>query len=80
MDRNNIIRKTTFNRAEYNKEFIKANYKRIVADTREVDYNIITDFCRDNKISRNSFVIAACKYVIENDINIDKLDVNKVNK
>ncbi|MBO5266424.1 MAG: hypothetical protein IJX15_07850 [Ruminiclostridium sp.] len=34
------------------------------------DFNLITDFCKDNNISKASLVVNAIKYCIENNIDL----------
>lgn len=59
-----------FDKKEYKKEYQKEHYKRIVADYKPADYNLITDYCNDNGISRTAYILACCKYCIENNIDV----------
>lgn len=47
---------------KYNKE----NYKKIQANVKPDDYNMIDDYCKKNDISKAKFIVEACKYYIEN--------------
>lgn len=41
------------------------------------DFNLINDFCSSMKISKISFIVGACKYVIENNIPVSELKNDK---
>lgn len=53
---------------KYNKE----NYKQLKANIKPDDYNIIDARCKDKKISKAQFIVAACKYCIDNNIDPSK--------
>ncbi|MCM1329962.1 MAG: hypothetical protein NC253_11035 [Ruminococcus sp.] len=51
---------------EANKKYNKENYKKIQANVKPEDYQIIDDYCKNNKISKAKFIVEACKFYIEN--------------
>lgn len=51
---------------KYNKE----NYKKIQANVKPNDYNMIDDYCKKNDISKAKFIVEACKYCIDNNIDL----------
>lgn len=55
---------------EYDTKYKKEHYKRIVADVKPNDYNLITNFCNDNGISKTAYIVACCKYCIDNNIDV----------
>lgn len=48
--------------AKYNKK----NYKRLTADIKPSDYDIIDNYCKDSNISKASLIVTACKEYINN--------------
>lgn len=55
---------------EYKKNFNKLNYKRINLNIKPADFDIIDRYCKDIGISKAKFIIAACKYCIDNNIDL----------
>lgn len=53
---------------KYNKE----NYKQLKANIKPDDYNVIDTYCKGKGVSKAQFIVAACKYCIENNIDLDK--------
>ena len=47
---------------KYNKE----NYRKIQANIKPADYNIIDEFCKNNNISKAELIVKACKMYIDN--------------
>ncbi len=47
---------------KYNKE----NYKKIQANVKPDDYDMIDDYCKKNDISKAKFIVEACKFYIDN--------------
>ncbi len=47
---------------KYNKE----NYKKIQANVKPEDYDLIDGYCKKNDISKAKFVVEACKFYIDN--------------
>lgn len=45
------------------------NYKQLKANIKPDDYNLIDEYCKSIGISKASFILHACKYCIENNIN-----------
>lgn len=46
---------------KYNKE----NYKKIQANVKPDDYDLIDNYCKEKKISKAKFIVEACKSYIE---------------
>lgn len=72
MDKKNIERPKVFDKKEYKKEYSKTHYKRILAEVKPDDYNVIDAYCKCKGVSKAQFIVAACKYCIENNIDLDK--------
>lgn len=51
---------------KYNKE----NYKKIQANIKPSDYQMIDDYCAENDISKAVLIVNSIKYVIDNNIDI----------
>lgn len=51
---------------KYNKE----NYKKIQANIKPEDYNLIDNYCSTNDISKAQLIVKSIKYIIENNIDI----------
>lgn len=47
---------------KYNKE----NYKKLQANVKPEDYQMIDDYCKANNVSKAKFIVEACKFYIEN--------------
>ena len=47
---------------KYNKE----NYKKIQANVKPDDYDLIDGYCKSQKISKEKFLAEACKFYIDN--------------
>lgn len=43
-----------------------ANYKKLQANIKPFDYELIDNYCKDNNISKSQFIVAACKEYIDN--------------
>ena len=62
-----------FNRKDYMREYRsknKDNIKQLKADIKPDDYNIIDAYCKGKGVSKAQFIVAACKYCIDNDIDL----------
>lgn len=46
------------------------NYKKIQANIKPTDYELINNYCKTNNISKAQLIVSCCKYCIENDIDI----------
>ncbi len=66
MDKKNIERPKVFDKKEYKKEYAKAHYKRILAEVKPEDYDLIDGYCKKNDISKAKFIVEACKHYIDN--------------
>lgn len=66
MDKKNIERPNVFDKKEYKKEYAKSHYKRILAEVKPEDYDLIDNYCKEKKISKAKFIVEACKFYIDN--------------
>ena len=48
--------------AKYNKD----NYKKLQANIKPDDYNIIDNYCKNSGMSKAQLIVAACKEYIKN--------------
>lgn len=46
---------------KYNKE----NYRKIQANIKPADYDIIDNYCKTNNVSKSELIVNACKMYIE---------------
>lgn len=65
--------KKEFNQKEYINSYIKSHYKQFGVKFQPDQYNIVSEYCKDVKISQNKYMIAAALYCIDNAIDIDEL-------
>lgn len=47
---------------KYNKE----NYRKIQANIKPADFDVIEEFCKKNNISKAELIVRACKMYIDN--------------
>lgn len=66
MDRNNIEREKIFNKREYDKEFRKKNYKQFAVNLSTELNDQITNYCKDNGITKADFLRLAIDKIINN--------------
>ncbi len=66
MDSNNIERVKTFNKKEYDKEFRKKNYKQFAVNLSTELNDQITNYCKDNGITKADFLRLAIDKIINN--------------
>lgn len=59
-----------FSQAEYTRKYNKVNYRQLKADIKPDDYLIIDSYCKKSNISKAKFIVKACKYCIDNDIQL----------
>lgn len=57
-----------FDKIAYNKEYNSKKYKQLKAEIKPEDYDLIDNFCKNNNISKASFIVKSCKYIIDNNI------------
>ena len=62
------------NKNAYNIGYNKTNYKQLKAFIKPNDYNLINEYCKANNVSKANLIVKACKYVINNGINLDDID------
>ena len=69
MDKLDNMHKKAMTQAERSSNYKKRqNIQRIVIDLKPEDYNIISNYCKNNNISKTSFIVKSCKYIIDNNI------------
>ena len=63
------MKKSEFNKKDYDIKYNKEYYKQLKLNLKPEDFDLITDFCERNNIVKSKFILAACKYFINNDKN-----------
>lgn len=63
--------KKPFNKNEYTKKYNKEKYKQLKAEISPEDYNLIDEQSKKLNISKAKFIVAACKYCIDNNIKFE---------
>ena len=58
------------------KKYNKANYKQLKLNVKPEVYEMIENYTERKGISKAAFIVAACKYCIENNIDL-KTDKNR---
>lgn len=58
-------------------KYNKANYKKIQANIKPDDYNIIDTYCKTNNISKSQIIVNAIKYCINNNVDLSNSDGNQ---
>ena len=53
-------------------KYNKANYKQLNINVKPDDFNIIDQHCKSHGISKAAFIVGACKYCIDNNIDLSK--------
>lgn len=59
---------------EYKNMFNKLNYKQLKVNVKPFIFTLIDNYCKSNNISKARFIVAACKYCIDNNINLTATD------
>ena len=57
-----------FDKVAYNKEYNSKKYKQLKVEIKPENYSLIDNFCKNNNISKASFIVKSCKYIIDNNI------------
>lgn len=58
--------------SKYTQTYNKLNYKQLKVDIKPEDYSFIDEYCKENKISKAKFIVKACKYCIDNEIDFEE--------
>lgn len=53
-------------------KYNKANYKQLNINLKPDDFSIIDQHCKSHGISKAAFIVGACKYCIDNNIDLSK--------
>lgn len=64
-----------FDKNAYNMAYNKANYKQLKVEVKHDIYYIIDSYCKDNNVSKATLIARACKYIIDNNIDISDIDI-----
>ena len=64
---------SNFDQKKYISDYNKKSYKRLQVDVKPNIYIMIDDYCKNKGISKATLITRACKYIIDN--NIDILDI-----
>lgn len=59
------------NNKSYKNNFRDAKYKQIAIAVKPADHKVIDDFCKSNGISKAKFIVSACRYCIDNGIDLN---------
>ena len=51
-------------------KYNRANYKQLKAHIKPDDYAMIDNYCKSTNISKAKFIVGACKYCIDNNIDL----------
>lgn len=49
---------------------LKRNVKQLTASVKPDDYAMIDNYCKSTNISKAKFIVGACKYCIDNNIDL----------
>lgn len=63
-------KKNTEARIRANNKYNAKTYKTFTVNAKISDYDLIQAYCDGREVSKAKFLIAAAKYVIENDIDV----------
>lgn len=61
-----------FDKKEYDKQYVKDNYKQIAFRCKNIDVDYIKEFAQIRGLSIPNAIILAFKYIDENGIKLDK--------
>lgn len=64
--------KKAFDKNEYTKNYNREKYKQLKVEISPEDYIFIDEQCKKLNISKAKFIVAACKYCIDNNIKLDE--------
>ena len=64
---------SNFDQKKYISDYNKKSYKRLQVDVKPTIYIMIDDYCKSKGISKATLITRACKYIIDNNINIDDI-------
>lgn len=64
-----------FDKNAYNTAYNKTNYKQLKVEVKPHIYIMIDDYCKQNNLSKAMFITRACKYIIDNGIDINNIDM-----
>ena len=54
---------------EYMREYRKRKtFKQLKVEIKPENYSLIDNYCKNNNISKASFIVKSCKYIIDNNI------------
>lgn len=62
-----------FDKNAYNTAYNKNNYKQLKVEVKPTIYIMIDDYCKNKGISKATLITRACKYIIDNNIDISDI-------
>ncbi|MDE6149043.1 MAG: hypothetical protein K2F81_02975 [Ruminococcus sp.] len=77
MNESDKINKNSQAKIQANARYTAKTYKQLKVSVKPEDYEIIANHCTDHKISKAKFIVAACKYCIDNHIDLNNINTNK---
>ena len=63
-------RKSSAARIKANRKYMEKTYKKLQVMIKPEEYNLIDTHCKNNGVSKASFIFNACKYIIDNNIDL----------
>ena len=64
---------SNFDQKKYIADYNKKSYKRLQVDVKPTIYIMIDDYCKNKGISKAMLITRACKYIIDNNIDISDI-------
>ena len=64
---------SNFDQKKYISDYNKKSYKRLQVDVKPNIYIMIDDYCKNKGISKATLITRACKYIIDNNIDISDI-------
>lgn len=68
----NKQRKSSDARIKANRKYMEKTYKALQVQVKPDDYYIIDEYCKSKDISKAKFIVTACKYIIDNNIDLSQ--------
>lgn len=70
MNESDKVNKNSSAKIKANARYTAKTYKQLKVNIKPEDYETIANHCTDHNISKAKFIVAACKYCINNDIDL----------
>ena len=62
-----------FDKNAYNMAYNKSNYRQLKVEVKPTIYIMIDEYCKTKGMSKAMFIARACKYIIDNEIDISDI-------